>query len=395
MFEGFLVLLRKSIPKISLAEWISLMEALDKGLHGSSFTGFYNLCRCLLIKSESDLDSFDRCFLEYFRGLPFQQEPPQELLNWLNHANAPTGKYDEQQADLNNQFSPSEIKEVFQERKKEQQEQHDFGDYWIGTHGMSMFGNMGLSTKGIRVGGQFMNRRAFDVAEERRFRDFREDNTLDFRQFQLAFRKLRQLSEITNLPRTQFDIDATIHQTAAQGGILQVRYKRPRGNTVKVLLLIDSGGSMEYYSDLCAALFRAVSKSEHFKELKILYFHNCIYTRLYQTPIIDPRNSIPTDWVFSNYFKEWKIIFVGDAQMSPHELEGRYSGCKVGGPCCGLDWLRRFRHRYPHIIWLNPSDRPDWDEEWSHSYDAISRLFPMFPLTVNGLEAGMKKLLAR
>lgn len=395
MFEEFLYLLRKRGLKVSLTEWVSLMEALNKGLHNSSFTGFYYLCRCLLVKSEADFDCFDRCFLDYFKDIPFHQEISQALLDWLEKSNAPLGEYDEQQAELSDQLSHNEIEALLKERKNEQREQHHCGNYWIGTHGMSTFGNMGMSPKGIRVGSEAVYKRAFRVAGERRFRDFREDSTLDIRQFQVALRKLRQFSGLVDLPRTQFDVDNTIQDTAQQGGMLKVRYKRPRENTVKILLLMDSGGSMEYYSSLCSALFRAVSKSGHFKELKIYYFHNCIYTRLYKNPVIDPRDSVPTDWALSNFSEDWKVIFVGDAQMDRRELEGHYCGHGEEGPRCGLDWLHLLRRRYPHIIWLNPSDRPNWGEEWSHSYDAIAELFPMFPLTVDGLEAGMRKLLVR
>lgn len=395
MFEEFLYLLRKSGLKVSLTEWVSLMEALDKGLHGSSLTGFYYLCRCLLVKSEADFDRFDRCFLDYFKDIPCQQEVPQELMDWLEKPNTPMGEYDEQQSELNDQLNHNEIETHFEERKNQQREQHNRGNYWVGTRGMSIFGNTGMSPKGIRVGGQGEYKRAFRVAGERRFRDFREDSTLDIRQFQVALRKLRQFSGLVDLPRTQFDIDNTIQDTARQGGMLKVRYKRPRENTVKILLLMDSGGSMEYYSSLSSALFRAVSKSGHFKDQKIYYFHNCIYTRLYNDPIIDPKNSVPTDWVLSNLTEDWKVILIGDAQMSPYELEGCYNGHKEDGPHCGLDWLRLFRQQYPHIVWLNPGDRPGWGEEWSYSYDTIAELFPMYPLTMGGLEASMKKILVR
>ncbi|WP_312279188.1 VWA domain-containing protein [Oscillibacter sp.] len=395
MFKEFLYLLRKNGLKVSLTEWVSLMEALDKGLHDSGFTSFYHLCRCLLIKSETDFDCFDRCFLDYFKDIPSQREISQELLEWLEKPNSPMGEFDAQQAELNEQLSQAGIEALFEERKHEQWEQHNCGNYWIGTHGMSIFGNTGMSPNGIRLGGQSEYKRAFRVAGERRFRDFREDSTLDIRQFQSALRRLRQFSGLVDLPRTQFDVESTIQDTAQQGGMLKIRYKRPRENTVKLLLLMDSGGSMEYYSTLCSALFQAVSKSRHFRELKIYYFHNCIYTRLYNEPMIDPKSSVPSDWVLSNLSEDWKVVFVGDAQMSLHELEGFYQGHREDGPRCGHDWLQLFRQKYPHTIWLNPGDRPDWGEEWSHSYDAIAALFPMFPLTVDGLEIGMKKLLAR
>ena len=398
MFEDFLYLLRRDGLKVSMTEWMALMEALDKGLHESSFTGFYHLCRSLLVKSEADFDRFDRCFLEYFKDVPFQQEVSQELLDWLDKPDVPLGMYDEQQAELNELLSYDEIEAMFQERMNEQREQHNCGNYWVGTHGMSVFGNSGMSPKGIRVGGQSMYKRAFRVAGERRFRDFRGDNTLDTRQFQVALRHLRQFSGLVDLPPTEFDVDNTIKETANNGGLLKVRYKRPRENTVKVLLLMDSGGSMDYYAQLCSALFQAVSKSGHFKDLKVYYFHNCIYTRLYTDPRVDPRHAVQSEWVLSNIPSDWKVIFVGDAQMAPYELTGRIYGGGANdpdSPKCGLDWLNRFKARYKNTIWLNPSERPGWGQYWAETYDTIDRLFPMFPLTVDGLEEGMKKLLTR
>ena len=398
MFEDFLYLLRRYGLKVSLTEWMTLMEALDKGLHNSSFTGFYYLCRCLLVKSEADFDRFDRAFLEYFKNVPFQQEVSQELLDWLNrpdtlldHAN-----WDEEQALKNLGLSEDEIERMLRERMAEQKEEHNGGSYWVGTHGMSTFGNSGLSPTGIRVGGESRYKRAFRVAGERRFRDFRGDNTLDTRQFQVALRKLRQFSGLVDLPPTEFDVDSTIQDTADNAGVLKVRYKRPRENTVKVLLLMDSGGSMDYYAQMCSALFQAVSKSGHFKDLKVFYFHNCVYSWLYNTPRQSYGDGVTTQWVLDNLSGDWKVIFVGDAQMAPYELSGGYYRSRdKDRPQSGLDWLNCFRERYSHVIWLNPSPRPDWGEYWSQTYDVIADIFPMFPLTVEGLEEGMKKLLSR
>lgn len=399
MFTDFLYLLRRSGLKVSLTEWMALMEGLHKNLHNASFTGFYHLCRCLLVKSEADFDTFDRTFLEYFRDVPFQQEVSQELLEWLNKPDVLTdyANWDEIQALKNMGLSEEEIEKMLRERMEEQNEEHNGGSYWVGTHGMSVFGNSGLSPKGIRVGGQSMYRRAFRVAGERKFRDFRRDNTLDTRQFQVALRHLRQFSGLVDLPPTEFDVDNTIKDTADNGGVLKVRYKRPRENTVKVLLLMDSGGSMDYYAQLCSALFQAVSKSGHFKDLKVYYFHNCVYSRLYHDPTLMSRNSVPTDWVLSNLPGDYKLILVGDAQMAPYELMGGYygRGDRADGPQCGMDWLRALKGRFRHTVWLNPSPRPDWGPYWSQTYDAIAKEFPMFPLTVDGLEEGMKKLLTR
>ena len=243
-----------------------------------------------------------------------------------------------------------------------------------------------------------MHRRAFRVAGERRFRDFRGDNTLDTRQFQVALKHLRQYSGLVDLPPTEFDVDNTIQDTAEHGGMLTVRYKKPRQNTVKVLLMMDSGGSMDYYAQLCSALFQAVSKVGHFKDLKVYYFHNCPYGRVYTDPSLLPSGSVQTEWLLSNLSSEYKVIFVGDAQMAPYELTGGWYYGRDRDPSlpqCGMDWLERFRDKYPHIIWINPSERPSWGQYWCETYDAIARVFPMFPLTVDGLEAGMKKLLAR
>ena len=400
MFGEFLYLLRRNGLKVSLTEWMALQEALDKGLHGSSFTGFYHLCRALLVKSEADFDRFDRCFLEYFKDVEFQQEISQELMDWLDKPDVLTdyANWDEEQALRNLGLSEEEIEQMLKERLQEQTEEHNGGRYWVGTHGMSVFGNSGLSPNGIRVGGQSTHKRAFRVAGERKFRDFRGDNTLDTRQFQVALRHLRQFSGLVDLPATEFDVDNTIKDTCDSGGTLKIRYKKPRQNTVKVLLLMDSGGSMDYYSKLCSSLFQAVSKTRHFKDLKVYYFHNCVYSRLYTDPTMHPSSSVETEWVLSNIPTDYKVIFVGDAQMAPYELGSSYSywgDSSSPKSRSGLDWLKLFRSRYDHTIWLNPSQRPAWGDYWTRTYDTIAQVFPMFSLTVDGLEDGMKKLLVR
>ena len=396
MFSDFLYLLRRRGLKVSLTEWMALMEGLDKGLHGASFTGFYQLCRAVLVKSEADFDRFDSCFLEYFKDVPFQQEVSQELMDWLDRPDVLSdyAAWDEEQALKNLGLSEEEIERMLRERLQEQTEEHNGGRYWVGTHGMSVFGNAGLSPKGIRVGGEGQHRRAFRVAGERRFRDFRGDNALDTRQFQVALRHLRQYSGLVDLPPTEFDVDNTIKDTAQSGGMLKVRYKRPRENTVKLLLLMDSGGSMDYYAQLCSALFQAVTRAGHFKDLKVYYFHNCPYAQVYTTPNLLRSDAVPTRWVLDNLPGDWKVIFVGDAQMAPYELSGQHYGQSEEERRSGLEWLRAFQARYSHIIWLNPSQRPYWGGYWSQTYDQIEREFAMFPLTVDGLTQGMKHLLA-
>lgn len=399
MFTGFFYLLRAHGFRVSLNEWMTLIEGLMLDLQHDSLTGFYELCRAVLVKSEADYDKFDQIFLEYFDGVPYQDELPKELMDWLNN---PAAAMEEFRKFLRTQGyeekSIEEILKMFEERLKEQTEEHNGGNYWVGTQGRTPWGNSGWHPGGIRIGGQGRHRTAMTVAGERKYRDFRKDNTLDTRQFQVALRHLRQFSGLVDLPATEFDVDNTIKDTANNAGSLKVRYKKPRQNTVKVLLLMDSGGSMEYYSRLCSALFQAVSKSGHFKDLKVYYFHNCVYSRLYTEPTLRPSNTVPTDWVLSNLSSEYKVILVGDAQMAPHELVTQFRYRTPDGEehkRCGLEWLQMLKGKYPHIVWLNPGDRPTWGEYWTRTYDTIGREFPMFPLTVEGLEEAMKKLLVR
>ena len=395
MFTAFFYLLRSRGLKVSMNEWMTLMEALDKGLHQSSFTGFYYLCRSVLVKSEADFDKFDGAFLEFFKGVEFEGELPNELMDWLtNPKEKPGDQFDMERAMQNEWLSQAEIQKMFLERLEEQKEEHNGGSYWVGTGGVSVFGNSGFSPRGIRVGGEGGKRRAFQVASERKFRDFRQDNTLDTRQFQMAFRRLRQFSAKAEDAKTEFDIDGTIRETCDNAGKLKVVYDRPRKNTVKVLLLMDSGGSMDYYSRLCSMLFQAVSKSSHFKDLQVFYFHNCIYSKVYTDPQLRPKSVIPTEWILKNLSSEYKVIIVGDAQMEPSELlDPSYYNYGARDNITGIEWLTRFREKYPHLVWLNPSERPYWGGWWAKTYDIIRKDFDMYDLSIDGLNAALKKLM--
>ena len=395
MFTAFFYLLRSRGLKVSMNEWMTLMEALDKGLHQSSFTGFYYLCRSVLVKSEADFDKFDGAFLEFFKGVEFEGELPKELMDWLtNPKEKPGDQFDMERAMQNEWLSQAEIQKMFLERLEEQKEEHNGGSYWVGTGGVSVFGNSGFSPRGIRVGGEGGKRRAFQVASERKFRDFRQDNTLATRQFQMAFRRLRQFSAKAEDAKTEFDIDGTIRETCDNAGKLKVVYDRPRKNTVKVLLLMDSGGSMDYYSRLCSMLFQAVSKSSHFKDLQVFYFHNCIYSKVYTNPQLRPKSVIPTEWILKNLSSEYKVIIVGDAQMEPSELlDPSYYNYGARDNITGIEWLTRFQEKYPHLVWLNPSERPYWGGWWAKTYDIIRKDFDMYDLSIDGLNAALKKLM--
>ena len=397
MFVGFFYLLRTRGFGVSLNEWMTLMEGLLFGLHQSTLTGFYNLCRTVLVKTEADYDKFDQVFLEYFKGIPFTEELPDELLDWLDH---PKDVLEEFRAFLKTQGLPDkeidEILKMFEERLKEQKEEHNGGSYWIGTGGYSFFGNSGHNPKGIRVGGQSRYRHAFQVAGERKFRDFRKDNTLDIRQFQMAFRLLRQYSDQVLEDKTEFDVDGTIRDTCDNAGTLQIRYKRPRRNTVKVLMLMDSGGSMDYYSKLCSMLFQAAKQSNHFKELHVYYFHNCIYSSVYTNPRMWREHAVPTEWILKNFGSEYKVIIVGDALMDLYELLGkRYDSRSGQSTYSGMDWIKRFADQYEHLVWLNPEEPPRWGGYWGESYGKIAEVVDMHRLSVDGLGSAMKKLLVR
>lgn len=397
MFLEFFYLLRAKGLDVSINEWMTLIDALDKGLANSSLTGFYNLCRSILIKTEADYDKFDAVFAEYFKGIETPEELPEEFWNWLNESDRERALDD--LGDVEN--FPKELEELLQmfyDRIKEQKEKHDGGNYWIGTGGTSPLGRGGYNPAGIRVGGKSRHKSAVQVAGERKFRDFRQDTILDIRQFQMAFRKLRQYSSRVDGEKTELDIESTIDETCENAGLLKIVYDKPRKNTVKLLLLIDSDGSMLPYSRLCNRLFQAVSKSNHFKDLKIYYFHNCIYDHLYTTPYCRRGDWIETDWVLRNLDSEYKVIFVGDASMAPSELYRRGGNSYIGlwNEEPGIMWLKKFERRYKKLIWLNPVNKASWQWAYgSQTIEAIGNVFPMFELTLDGLDAGIQRLLVR
>ncbi len=397
MFLDFFYLLRARGLAISLNEWLSLIEALNLGLAECSLLGFYHLCRSILIKSEADYDKFDAVFAEYFRGIESLQDLPKEFWKWLNQ--------DTKERDITDKPMPEEalmelddLLKRFYERIEEQKEQHNGGNYWIGTGGTSRMGHGGYNNQGIRTGGVSRHKSAVQIAGERNFKDFRQDNILDIRQFQMAFRKLRQFSARVEEAKTELDVEGTIKETCNNAGNLKLVFDKPRKNTIKLLLLFDSDGSMMPYGRLCNRLFQAVSKSSHFKDLKVYYFHNCIYEHLYTTPYCRKGEWVNTDWVLSNLDSEYKVIFVGDGTMAPSELLRAGGNSVIGlyNEEPGMDWLKKFKRRYKKQIWLNPIPKEDWDYVYgSYTIEMVKKVFPMFELTIDGLDAGIKRLLVR
>ena len=338
-----------------------------------------------------------RIFLEFFKDVPYTGELPEDLLDWLNH---PSEDLKRTIADLRAAGFPDETLEellkMLEERLKEQTEEHNGGNYWVGIQGRTPWGNNGWHPNGIRIGGQSMHRTAMMVAGERKFRDFRKDNKLDTRQFQMAFRTLRQLSAQERSAEKELDVDATIHDTCESAGRLEIRYKNPRKNTVKVLLLMDPGGSMDYYSGLCSQLFQAATKSNHFKELHTYYFHNCIYGDVYNGPRLWQDGQTPTEWLLQNFDASYKVILVGDAAMNPYELrEKQYDWRNQRYGPSGLEWLELFKKHFPYLIWLNPEPLPAFQDFWALTHLQLAKMFPMFDLSAEGLEAGMKRLMVK
>lgn len=395
MFTDFLYILRGYGMKTSLNEWNSLMDALALNLNESSLTEFYHMARAILVKKVSDYDKFDQAFLEYFKNVTEYDTLPKELLDWLAKSLTQT-PFDKEEVDaIWGDMTLEEIRRLMEERLAEQKEAHHGGSKWVGTGGTTAFGHSGYAPKGIRVHGQGSGRHALKVAAERNYRDFREDRVLQIRQFQVAFRKLRLLSSLEDGAKTELNVNKTIEKTCDRGGQLELVMERPRKNQTKLLLLMDSGGSMWAYADLCNRLFQAVNQSSQFKDLKIYYFHNCFYENLFTTPRCRWDEKIPTEWVLQNLKPEYKVILVGDASMAPSEL------LDAGGTLDyfhwnekpGIYWMKALRQRFRSSIWLNPLHEKLWDYDYSsRTIQITGQIFPMFPLTVRGLEDGIKEL---
>ena len=397
MFTDFFENLRGKGLHVTLGEFLTLQEALDKGLCGSSLTQFYYVARMILVKSETDFDKFDMTFEECFTPAQRETEVGAQMLRWLDKSDMMELAHEEARAHLNQmediQVDKEMVEETFKQRLRDQNEEHNGGSFWIGTMGKTSFGNMGGNVGGVRVGGQTGYQSAFSVVGARKYRDFRDDRVLDNRQFQLAFRKLRQFSSRLDIPESELDIDGTVDKTCNNGGCLQIVMKKPRKNAVKLLLLMDSGGTMIPFSSLLNDLFQAVHKSNHYKDVKSYYFHNCIYSKVYKTPECENGDWVDTEWMFRNIDSDYKVIIVGDAAMAPEELysdTGNYRG--PNGGLSGWEWLNQVKRHYKKVVWLNPKMAPG-NAPWREAETAIKGLFPMYKLTVDGLNQAMIRLM--
>ena len=396
MFSKFFYTLKDKGLEVSLSEWLTLQDALQKGLCHSSLTEFYYLARMILVKSETEFDKFDMAFDEVFKGIMSENEVGKNLLRWLDKPEM-QDVFEEMRHEMNQEvitLDKDDIENKFKDRLRDQNEEHNGGSYWIGTMGKTSFGNMGGNMGGIRVGGTTGYQSAFQVVGARKYRDFRNDKVLDNRQFQMALRKLRQFSTKLDIPETELDINGTVDATCNNGGCLQIVMEKPRKNSVKLLLLMDSGGTMIPYTTLLSELFQSVHKSNHYKDVKTYFFHNCIYSNLYKTPECENGEWIETEWMFRNLDSDYKVIIVGDAAMAPEELyseSGNYRG--PNGGLSGFQWLHLVKRHYKKVVWMNPKMAPG-RAPWREAETAVKEIFPMYKLTVKGLNEAMVKLMA-
>ena len=355
------------------------------------------MARTVLVKKETDYDKFDQAFAEYFENLPDYGGVSDELLSWLDKVMPKTNPDREQADSMWENMSLDEIEALMRQRMREQTEAHNGGSRGIGTGGITAFGHSGYAPKGIRISGEGHNRKALKIAAAREYRDFRDDKVLEIRQFQMAFRKLQILSGKDEGLKTELNVEKTIEKTCKNGGNLEIVMERPRKNQTKLLLLIDSGGSMWPYADLCNKLFQAVNQASKLKDLKVYYFHNCIYGELFTKPGCMWRDRISTDWVMSNTKREYKVILVGDATMGPAELVYRGGNVDYMHPNDkpGIRWLEEIRKRYPASVWMNPLHEKLWNGDYytSRTVEMVKQVFPMYPLTVKGLETAVRELL--
>jgi len=392
MFSDFFYTLKRKGVPVSITEWMTLMQALSNG-YISTLEEFYYLARAILVKSETHFDQYDLAFQEYFQGIETPDAIRDEILEWLN---SPQGRADvmsmlteEERAALDQMDLEELIKEL-EKRMKEQEGQHDGGGYWIGRGGTSPFGHSGRHPAGIRIGGESRGRGAVQIAQKRQYKNYRSDLLLDVRQIKVALRGLRLLGRIG--PEEELDIERTIDATAKNAGDIELKWMRSRINNTKLLLMMDTGGSMLPYARMCSRLFTAAHSVSHFKDFKYFYFHNCVYDSIYVN--MEQEQMVPTEWLFRNLDSDYKVILVGDARMATTELTHKngaiYYYERNEKP--GILRLQEIADHFTHCVWMNPEDERFWQHP---TVQMIGKLFPMYPLTLEGLIGAIRKLNVR
>ena len=387
MFIGFFLHLRSLGLKVGVTEWLALTHALARGHDRASVAVFYHLARALLVKKETHYDLYDRAFASWFGGLEEQYTIDEAVLAWLMDPQLPRELTQEERAQLQ-AMDLDTLRRQFEERLREQKKRHDGGNKWVGTGGTSPFGHGGDNPAGVRVGGSGSGRSAVQMAAERRFANLRSDRVLDTRQIGAALRRLREL--VRESGPEELDIEATIDKSARGGGEIELCMRPPKKNRVKLLLLMDVGGSMDPYADLCERLFSAAHQAQHFAAFQHYFFHNCVYDKLYTD--ISRYQGVRTNDVLNQIDATWTVVFVGDAWMGPYELTHESGGlywAQAGERTAGLTWLKRLARKPKAVAWLNPEHKPVWS---ASSVALIRRVVPMFELTLDGVAQAVDHL---
>ncbi len=387
MLIGFFFTLKDAKVPVSIKEFLMLLEALQKNIASTSLEDFYFLSRLIMVKDEAHFDKFDRAFGAYFKGVDAIFEKHQDIpLDWLQKR-LERELTEEQKAAIE-KFGYDKLMDRLSELFKEQKERHEGGSKWIGTGGTSPFGNGGTNPEGIRIGGKGGNRTAVKVWEARAYRDYDSQRELGTRNIKVALRRLRKFAR--QGVEEELALDATIQATASNAGYLDIKMQPERKNNIKVLMLLDVGGTMDDHIARTEELFSA-AKTE-FKNMEFFYFHNCVYDYLWKNNHRRHAEKIPTWDILRKYPPDTKLIFVGDATMSPYEILQPGGSVEYNNEEAGATWLQRFASAFPKFIWLNPEPEGVW--EYRQSVAIIRQLMNnrMFSVTIDGLERGMRLL---
>jgi uncharacterized protein with von Willebrand factor type A (vWA) domain len=390
MLIPFFFKLREGGVPVSITEFLTLLEALEARVATASAEDFYYLSRACLVKDERHFDRFDRAFAAYFKGMEELFEAllariPQE---WLQRMGERTLS-EEEKAKIEALGGWDKLIETLKKRLEEQQARHQGGNKWIGTGGTSPFGAYGYNPEGIRIGqDESRNRRAVKVWDRREYRNLDDQVELGTRNIKIALRKLRRFAR--EGAADQLDLDGTIDSTARNAGLLDLKFQPERHNAIKVLLFLDVGGSMDDHVRVCEELFSA-ARTE-FKHLEYFYFHNFVYESLWKDNRRRHVEKIPTHEVMRTYGHDYKLIFVGDATMSPYEIVQPGGSIEHWNEEAGAAWLQRLVRTWPHHVWLNPEPQQRWD--YTPSVQITRELIEdrMFPLTLGGLDQAIKAL---
>jgi uncharacterized protein len=389
MFVAFFHELKAAGVPVTLREYLTLMEAMEKDLAGRRVEDFYYLARTALVKDERNLDKFDRVFGHVFKGLELMSEAltPEIPAEWLKKL---AEKYltEEERKEIEAVGGLDKLLELLRQRMREQKGRHQGGKKWIGTAGTSPFGAYGYNPEGVRIG-QDGNRnfRAVKVWDRREFKDLDDQVELGTRNIKIALRRLRKFAR-TGAPE-ELDLDGTIKGTAHKG-YLDILMRPERHNAVKVLLFFDVGGSMDWHVKATEELFSA-ARSE-FKHMEHFYFHNCLYEKVWKENRRRFDDTTPTWDVLHTYPHDYKVIFVGDASMSPYEIMAPGGSVEHFNEETGAIWMERVARTYPACVWLNPVAEKDWD--YTQSIRVMRQLMGgrMYPLTLEGLDKAMREL---